>query len=59
MKGTNSHVRSTAEIGHWRGAPSRSRYRSTRPDRSGGWIDQRVLLQPHWEISLLKFSAES
>ena len=26
MKGTNSHVRSTAEVGHWRGAPSRSRY---------------------------------
>jgi NADH dehydrogenase len=27
MKGTNSHVRSTAEVGHWNGAPSRSRYR--------------------------------
>lgn len=27
MKVTNSHVRSTAEIGHWLGAPARSRYR--------------------------------
>jgi NADH dehydrogenase len=26
MKGTNSRVRSTAEVGHLRGAPSRSRY---------------------------------
>jgi NADH dehydrogenase len=26
MKETNSHVRSTADVGHWRGAPVRSRY---------------------------------
>ena len=26
MKGTNSHVRSRADVGHWRGALSRSRY---------------------------------
>ncbi len=59
MKGTNSPVRSNAQVRHWSGALSRSRYwRRALIGLVAGLISS-ALSQPRWAISLPGFSSES